>query len=423
MPQPPGPFPARADVVVVGAGVIGASVAWHLAAPRGPARRSVLLLDKGAVAAGSTSRSAAAFRQQFSSVQHVQMSLYSGAAYRRFPQELGVEPVFHENGYLFLYTEAEAFARAAERVTHQQGLGVKDVRALTPSEVDGLPGLKGVFDVGPLVGATWCPSDGFLRPSEIATGYAAGAARAGVQVKQQAEVTSIEVRDGRVQGVVVDGRHRVACDTVVLAAGWWSRAVAERAGAPIPVVAVKRYLYVTGQFSRRRVEHFPLVVGDLGPYARPEHNGLLMGWDERPERPAGSHAYPPPPQDAPSLDREQDAIEPGYGRGIDDYGVEVLAALSAYMPWLADEGGVEHATCGYYEVTPDDKAILGPDPRVQGLVHASGFSGHGIMHAPAAGRAIADLLSGAPPLFDLSAFALAPLLRGEARPDPEKMVI
>lgn len=423
MPTPPGPFPARVDVVVVGAGVIGASVAWHLAARSGAERRRVLLLDKGAVAAGSTSRSAAAFRQQFSAVQHVQMSLYSGEAYRRFPRELGVEPVFHENGYLFLYSEADAFARAAERVARQQQLGVKDARALAPSEVDRLPGLAGAFDVGRLAGATWCPSDGFLRPSEIASAYASGAQRAGALLQQQAEVTAIERQGGRVTGVVVDGRHRVACDTVVLAAGWWSRAVAEAAGAPIPVVAVKRYLYVTSQFRTRRVEHFPLVVGDLGPYARPEHNGLMMGWDERPTRPAGSHGYPPPPQDAPRLDAEQDTIEPGYGRGVEDYGVEVLAALAEYMPWLADEAGVEHATCGYYEVTPDDKAILGEDPRVPGLVHASGFSGHGIMHAPAAGRAVADLITGAPPLFDLRAFALEPLLRGEARPDPEKMVI
>jgi glycine/D-amino acid oxidase-like deaminating enzyme len=210
---------------------------------------------------------------------------------------------------------------------------------------------------------------------------------------------------------------------VVLAAGWWSRAVAERAGAPIPLVAVKRYLYVTPQLASRRVEQFPLIVGDLGPYARPEHNGLMMGWDERPARPAGSERFPAPPQDAAALEREQDALEPGYGRGIEDYGIEVLAALAEFLPWLADEGAVEHAACGYYEVTPDDKAILGEDPRVKGLFHASGFSGHGIMHAPAAGRAIADLLAGETPPFDLAGFALQPLLENRARVDPERMVI
>lgn len=416
----PGPYPERVDIVVVGAGVIGASVAWHLATHT---RLSVLLLEKTAIAAGSTSRSAAAFRQQFSAVEHIKMSRYSGAAYKRFPAEMGVEPVFHENGYLFLYREAEAFEQARERVRFQQSLGLADVRALTPAEVDRLPGLAGAFAIDALVGATWCPSDGFLRPGEIASGYALAAQKKGVALRQQAEVTEIEVQHGRVSGVVINGSLRVACGAVVLAAGWWSRAVAERAGAPIPVVAVKRYLYVTPQFKPRRVEHFPLVVGDLGPYARPESNGLLMGWDERPLRPTGSARFPPPPQDAPLLEREQDAIGPGYGRGVEDYGIEVLAALAEFLPWLADEGGVQHATCGYYEVTPDDKAILGEDPRLPGLVHASGFSGHGIMHAPAAGRAIADLLGGGPPTFDLAGFALQPLLENRLRPDPERMVI
>jgi glycine/D-amino acid oxidase-like deaminating enzyme len=210
---------------------------------------------------------------------------------------------------------------------------------------------------------------------------------------------------------------------VVLAAGWWSNHVASLAGCPIPVTAVKRYLYVTPQFRGRRVEHFPLVVWNLGAYARPEANGLMMGWDERPKRPPGTDRFPSPPQDAGDLEEHQDDVEPGYGRGIDDYGMEVLAELAQAMPWLADEGGVQHVACGYYEVTPDDRAIIGPDPRLEGLFHASGFSGHGIMHAPAAGRAVADLATGRTPAFPMEPFALAPLLRNEPRAEPERMVI
>jgi glycine/D-amino acid oxidase-like deaminating enzyme len=148
-----------------------------------------------------------------------------------------------------------------------------------------------------------------------------------------------------------------------------------------------------------------------------------MGWDDRPPKPPGSDRFPPPRQDPAELEEKQDAVEPGYGRGIDEYGVEVLAELARWMPWLEDEGGVAHVSGGFYEVTPDDKAILSEDPRLSGLFHATGFSGHGIMHAPAAGRAVADLALRKKPTFDLEGFALAPLLKNEPRPDRERMVI
>lgn len=419
---PPGrvPLPEHADIVVVGAGITGASVAWHVASRT---KRSVALLDRETVGSGSTSRSAAAFRQQFSAVQHVRMSRYSAEAYRNFPETFGVDPVFVQNGYLFLYTKESDLEGAAKRVDLQHAEGVADAAVLTPNEVDALPGMGGVFRTDHLSGATWCPSDGFLRPTEIAMAYADAARREGATIHANAPVTGMDVVDGRLSAVEVGGKHRISCDAVVVAAGWWSRFVTALAGCPIPVTAVKRYLYITPQLQSRSVEHFPLIVGDVGPYMRPESNGLMMGWDERPARPEGADDFPGPMQDEPTLTAAQDDVAPGFGRGIEDYGIEVLAELSEFVPFLAEEGGIEHVTCGYYEVTPDDKAILGEDPRVRGLFHASGFSGHGIMHAPAAGRALSDMLVGETPPFDMDGFALGPLLENRMRPDPERMVI
>jgi sarcosine oxidase subunit beta len=413
-------LPDRADVVVVGAGAVGAGVAWYLSEEPG---LRVAVLESRAVAGGSTSRSAAAFRQQFSSRAHVRMSRFSAAEYAAFPETFGVPPVFVRNGYVFLYTDPAAMAAAEDRVAMQREEGVADVAALSPSEVDGLPGLSGVFRVDGLAGATWCPSDGFLRPTEIAAAFVEGAPRRGGPAHGGARATAVEREGDRVAAVVVNGTHRIACRAVVLAAGWWSNAVASLAGCPVPVVAVKRYLYVTPQFEGRRVSHFPLVVADLGPYARPESNALMMGWDERPERPPGSDRFPPPPQDARVLEAEQDVTAPGYGRGIDEYGYEILARLAEFMPFLADEGSIQHVAGGYYEVTPDDKAILSEDPRLSGLFHATGFSGHGIMHAPASARATADLVLGREPPFPLEPFALAPLLENRPRAEPEGMVI
>jgi len=381
------------------------------------------VLEARAVAAGSTSRSAAAFRQQFSSHAHVRMSRFSREVYEAFPQTFGVAPVFVQNGYLFLYDDAAAMEAARSRVEAQRRDGVVDARTLSPAEVDALPGLSGVFATGALAGATWCPTDGFLRPTEIAAAFLEGARRRGATLHVGARVSGFAQADGRLTGIVVDGQRTIETKAVVLAAGWWSNAVATLAGCPIPVVAVKRYLYITPQFEARKVSHYPLVVCDLGAYARPESNGLLMGWDERPKRPEGADRFPPPRQDPAALEEAQDVVEPGYGRGIDEYGVEVLTELARFMPWLEDEGGIQYVAGGYYEVTPDDKAILSEDPRLRGLFHASGFSGHGIMHAPAAGRATADLVTGKAPTFEMEGFALAPLLQNQPRPDPERMVI
>lgn len=413
-------LPPRADVVVIGAGAVGAATAWFLTEQPGV---RVAVLETHAIAAGSTSRSAAAFRQQFSSHAHVRMSLFSRKVYETFPETVGGPPVFVQNGYLFLYTDEALMEAARSRVKYQREEGVLDAKALSPSEVDALPDLFGAFATDRLAGATWCPTDGFLRPTEIAASFSDAARRRGATLHVGATVTGFETKDGAVSAVVVNGRERIETKAVVLAAGWWSNSVASLARCPIPVVAVKRYLYLTPQFEGRKVAHFPLVVADLGAYARPEGNALMMGWDERPEKPAGTDRFPPPFQDPARLEEEQDRIEPGFGRGIDEYGVEVLAALAEVMPWLENEGGIRYVTGGFYEVTPDDKAILGEDPRLKGLFHASGFSGHGIMHAPAAGRAVADLVLGRPPTFPLEGFALAPLLRNEPRPDPERMVI
>jgi sarcosine oxidase subunit beta len=413
-------LPSRADVVVIGSGAVGSAAAWYLTETAG---LSVAVLEARAVAAGSTSRSAAAFRQQFSSRAHVRMSLFSREVYERFPETFGGDPVFLQHGYLFLYTDPAAAEAARARVAWQQAEGVKDAAYLEPAGVDGLPGLRGCFAVDALAGASWCPTDGFLRPTEIAAGFVEGARRRGATLHVGARVTGIEARRGAVEAVRVNGTHRIETRAIVLAAGWWSNHVASLAKCPIPVTAVKRYLYVTPQFRGRRVEHFPLVVWNLGAYARPESNGLLMGWDERPEKPAGTDRFPSPVQDPAALEEAQDVVEPGYGRGIDDYGMEVLAELAGAMPWLAEEGGVQHVACGYYEITPDDRAIIGEDPRLAGLFHASGFSGHGIMHAPAAGRAVADLARRAQPPFPMEPFALGPLLQNEPRAEPERMVI
>src|SRR5207249_9478917 len=141
----------------------------------------------------------------------------------------------------------------------------------------------------------------------------------------------------------------VRARAVVNAAGPWANLVARLAGLEIPVVPVKRYLYFTEQLRTRDVAGLPLFVFDLEAYCRPEANGLLLGWDRRPEKPDGWRRFPPPPFDYAAMDA--DRVEPGFGIGPDDYGTEVLAEAAEHLPFLAEETGLEHVTSGYYEVS------------------------------------------------------------------------
>lgn len=414
MASPTRTYPKDVDVAVVGAGIIGAAVAWNLVRD---SKLRVAVLDSGPRAGGSTSRSAAAFRHQFSSLSSIQMSLISGREYRDFSKTFGCEEVFTRNGYLFLWSEREAADQAAGRVAFQRQNGVPDVEMLGAAAVrEKFPWV----DHPELKGASWCPHDGFLKPDLVASTFLDAAVSKGAALLQYSPVTGIEVSGGTAKAVVVNGQHRIGCSTVVNASGAWANSVGKMAGCPMPVTPVKRYLYFTNQIYGHHVSKWPLTVLDLEAYGRPEMNGLMMGWDLKPKKPAGWDRFPAPDVDTTKLN---DDIEAGFGIGENDYGFEVLMKMAEWIPMLGEMAGLDHATCGYYEVTPDEKAILSWDPRVKGLVHAAGFSGHGVMHAPAAGRVVADLVLARTPCVDVRAFALEPLLKNEAREDPERMVI
>ncbi|GIW72078.1 MAG: FAD-dependent oxidoreductase [Planctomycetota bacterium] len=412
--------PDEVDVVIVGAGITGASCFWHLASAGRGLR--VACFEMHHKLHGSTARSAAAFRHQFAAEVHIHMSLASGRFYRSFPERFGGEPVLRENGYAFVYTGAEAFAQACARAERQRALGVPELEVWTGAAAvrERLP----MVEHPALAGATFCRHDGFLLPDVITHTLFEHGLRVGGCLRQWAPVREIVRAGGRVWGVRVaceDGEREVRAPVVINAAGPWANAVSQLAGVQIPLTPVKRYLYFTTQIPGRQVRHFPLLVFDLEPYCRPEADALMCGWDRRPPKPPGWDRFPPPAVEAQALD--SDSIEPGYGLGIEEYGYEVLAALAEYMPWLAEQAGLEHATAGYYEVTPDDKAIIDWDPRLPGLLHATGFSGHGVMHAPATGMMVRALVLDEPPPFDPAALALAPLLENRPRPDPETVII
>lgn len=400
------------DVAIVGAGAIGAATAYYLA--EAAPHLKVALLEQDHVGGGSTTRSFAAYRKQFRSRIHVLASIVSQREFERFEAISGHDCGLKQLGYLFLYRDPAALDRAAEAVALQREVGVADVSVLRQADVRG----KFPFVDGPVAGATWCPSDGWVDPLAVAMGYAEGARRLGVEVRQGTRVTGLETREGRVVGVGL-GDEVLRAGQVVLATGAWTRRLAPH----VPIAPVKRYIYISPRIKARDVSSFPMTILDLGPYVRSEaRESLAWGFDERPTEPTAAEvARVAPLPDAPDY-----SIAPGFGRDHDEYGFEILLKLSETIGFfLEEEIGIADASCGYYEVTPDHRVIIDRDPHVDGLVHAAGASGHGLMHAPAYGMLAADLLLDRPVRLEggREAFALGPLLRGETRPDPETMII
>ena len=365
-------------VVIIGAGITGTLTAVRL-------RRAgweVILLEARWVGAGSSSRTAAGIRQQFSTPETVLGMRYSVDIYRRFPEEVGglLVPIV-ENGYLFLLEDGLEAARG--RVEMQHSCGLDEVELLDPAET----ARRFPFvDPNEIVGASWCPSDGFLRP-EVVYGEAAASARArGVEIRQGAGVEDARHRNGGIEAVLAGGQW-VEADLFIDATNAWSPRTARALGASVlPVSPLKRYLWFLGRgesMSAATLQTMPMVVAPGGAYCHPENAETLMT--------GLAHQTQAQPDFS---DEDQDAIEAGYSHkdGVDSRAFEVWASLAQYLPAVGEFKGVHATTCGFYGTTPDHNPFLGFDPQVKNLVRLVGFSGHGAMFGPFTAR-VAEVLA------------------------------
>jgi sarcosine oxidase subunit beta len=352
-----------ADVVIVGAGIAGASIAFHLASL---GIRDVLVIEKEpSPGQGSTSKANGGIRAQFSTAINIQMSLYSISAFERFHDDTGGDCGLRQAGYLFMTATEFGESYLRENFRLQQKLGVPS-RWLSREDIAELAPYARNDD---LHGGTFSPEDGFLDPHGSTHGYMQAARRLGVELAADTEVTAI-VRDTKGVCGVETGSGRIATKCVIDAAGPFAGIVAQRAGVDIPLRPVKRMLACTEEIGGAP-PLIPMTIDlDTGLLIRREGRGILFAYSN--------------PDDKPGFDTTFDA---GF--------IEVVSEKAMVRFPFLEEARIALPRCwaGLYPETPDHHAILGKVPELPGFYLAAGFGGHGLMHAPATGRALAELVA------------------------------
>jgi heterotetrameric sarcosine oxidase beta subunit len=364
-----------AEVVIVGGGCMGASVAYHLA--RLGITDVVLLEREKMLGTGSTGRNAGGVRHQFSNEANIKLSLESIGLMERFAGEVGHPIDFHQDGYLFLLSSEGSVETFRRNVALQRRLGV-DVQWLEPQDAAALaPGLS----VDEVLAATFCRRDGIADPNGVTMGFARTAQTLGISVERDVEVTGIRTTSGRISAVETT-RGTIETRHVVNAAGPWARAVGRMADADVPVDPIRRHIFIAGGGDTMRVpsSHIMVIDFDTTFYFHREGAGLLFGMGDR--------------QETPTFDTTVQW----------DFLPQVIDVAVTRLPALAD-ASISHAWAGLYEMSPDGNPILGAATGVEGLYLINGFSGHGFQHSPAAGRILADVIAGRDPHFDLTPFA------------------
>jgi len=379
----PEPLPASAQVVIVGGGVIGVSVAFHLA-EAGVA--DVLLLEARALGSGSTCKAAGGVRAQFSDRVNIELGLRSLELFRSFPNRPGGQIDLQQVGYLFLLDD-EATAAAFERnIVLQNQLGVPS-RLITPADAARLAPL---ISTDGLVAAAYSPSDGHCTPEAVVLGYATAARALGTRFVTNTAVTGITLSGDSFE--VVAGAQSVRAETVICAAGAWSGEVGSWVTTDLPVTPLRRQIVVTEPISDLPAV-LPMTIDfSTTLYFHREGLGLLIGMSDPEETPGFR------------LSRSSDWLP------------RLSEAMNRRAPQLT-ECGIASGWAGLYEVTPDHNALIGETTPAGRFLYATGFSGHGFLMAPAVGEVMRDLYLGRKPQVDVTPLDAGRFAARGARPE------
>ncbi len=374
-----------ADVVIIGGGIVGLSIAYYLALKRAG---RIILIEKGQLGEGSTSRCVGGIRTQFSTEINIRFSLESLKTFDQFEEEFGVNPEFKRVGYLFLATtegETEIFK---QNVGLQKKFNIP-VELLNPVQIAARwPYLR----TDDILGGTFCSWDGYAGPNEVLSGFANGAKRRGVKIYEGAEVTGISLAKGKIRAVKAKDKE-ISTPMVVNAGGPYAALIGEMVGIKIPVKPLRRQIFITAPFHL--TDHsIPLTIDfHRGSYFRQEGDGLLLSGP---------------------LD-----LEPGFNLNIDYEAMAEASENAMHRVPVLERAHIARGWAGLYEISPDHHAILGKVSEVEGFILANGFSGHGFQHSPAVGKVIAELIvDGEATTIDISPLSIERFERGESICEP-----
>ena len=356
--------PEKAQVVIIGSGIIGAAIAYYLTRK---GISDVLVLEQGEIGSqGATSACLGGLRTQFSTAVNIRFSLISRKVYQRFKEEFGVDPGFKPHGYLFLATTPKQWMifKSTSRLMKVLNLPVE---SLSPQEVS----LRWPFiRVDNLSGGSYTEEDGFYSPIDILQAYVKKSRQGGAVFMEKVQVTGFSIKNNNAVGIQTIDGHNIKASNVVNAAGPWAGRVASMAGLNLPINPLKRHLFFTDTFHELP-DIFPMVIDvDSGWYMKREGRGLILGG------PTGSKSF----SQHVDFDAEEWTAEKSIQR------VPALERAKIIRGWV-----------GHYEMTPDHHAVIGSFPELRNFICAAGFSGHGFQHAPATGMIVAELIANGKP--------------------------
>jgi 4-methylaminobutanoate oxidase (formaldehyde-forming) len=372
-------LPSSAKIVIIGGGIVGCSVAYHLGKM---GLTDVILLEKGRLTSGSTWHAAGLVGQLRTSANITQLLGYSVALYDRLEKETGLATGWKRNGGLRLACNKERWTEVKRQATTATSFGL-EMQLLTPKEAQALWPLMQVDDV---VGAAFLPTDGQASPSDIAMSLAKGARMSGVAIREGVAITGIEVANGRVAAVSTTG-GRITCDKLVICAGQWSRDLGRMAGVNIPLVSVQHQYLVTEKIDGVSSDLPTLRDPDRLTYWKEEVGGLVMGGYEPNPKPWAIGGLPEN-FEFQLLENDLEHFEP-------------LLELAVGRVPAMQSAGIKQFLNGPESFTPDGNFILGEAPEVRGIFVGAGFNAFGIASGGGAGMALAEWVAKGEPPYDL----------------------